>query len=238
MDTPGKNPAFTSTQWSTVLRARGDSPFAAECLEKLCATYWYPLYAFLRQQGHTKERAEDLTQGFFEQLLAKKFLENIHPSKGKFRNFLLASLKNYTANERDKEFAQKRGGGSITISIDGIDPEARYGLEPVTTLSPDKLFDRSWANTVLEKTYQELRQNMEGREAWFEPLKPLLIGEPSEIPYRNLAETLGTTENALKTYVSRFRKKFQNSLREVISCTVERPEQVEEEVRELVLALQ
>jgi DNA-directed RNA polymerase specialized sigma24 family protein len=220
-----------------VLRARGDSPFAAECLENLCATYWFPLYAFLRQQGTPKERAEDLTQGFFQQLLSGDFLSGVHPSKGRFRSFLLASLKHFAANEHDKEHAQKRGGGATVIHLDGIEPEARYQLEPATDLSPDKVFHRQWALSVLEQGLEELRQHSDGKEAWFDALKPLLTGDSLEITYRELASKLGASEGALKVYVHRLRQRFAVCLRQVIWRTVERPEQVEDELRELMDAL-
>jgi RNA polymerase sigma factor (sigma-70 family) len=231
------NPAFTITHWSLILRARGESPFAAECLERLCARYWFPLYAFLRRQGHSKESAEDITQGFFQQLLAGDFLADIHPSKGRFRNFLLASLKNFAANQHDKGRAQKRGGTSTMIYLDAVDPEARYKLEPSTDLSPDRLFQRGWAMSVLEEAFQELREHNDAKEEWFNAVKPLLIGDSLEVTYKELAQKLGATESAVKVYVHRLRHRFGQAIRQVIWRTVERPEQVEAEIRELLLAL-
>lgn len=238
MQPNSKSPRFTTTHWSVVLLARGKSQGAAESLEHLCATYWLPLYAFLRHQGHPRERAEDLTQGFFHQLISTdNSLASIHPSKGRFRNFLLASLKHYAANEYDKESAQKRGGGATVIHWDGIDLEARYKLEPATDLTPEKLFDRQWAMTLLEQAFEQLRDQV-GRQEWFDAVKPLLVGDRLDITYKELAEKLGASEGALKIYVHRLRQSFAHAIREVVSTTVDTPEQVEEEIRELLLALQ
>lgn len=238
VDQPVKSPVFTTTPWSMVLRARGDTPFAAECLERLCATYWFPLYAFLRHNGHPKERAEDLTQGFFHHLLSGDYLAGIHPSKGRFRNFLLASLKNFAANARDRDYAQKRGGASTILHLDAMDPEDRYKLELATDLSPDKLFHRRWALNVLDQAFNQLREQSDGKEAWFDAVKPLMVGDNLDVTYKELAVKLGASEGAVKVYVHRLRQRFAASIRQIIWCTVERPEQVEEEIRDLLLALQ
>jgi RNA polymerase sigma factor (sigma-70 family) len=237
MDTKDKNRLFCTTQWSVVLRARGDSQTAAECLEKLCAAYWYPLYAFLRRRGSPREEAEDLTQGFFTRLLSGKFLDGIHPAKGRFRNFLLASLKNFAANEWDKALAQKRGGNLNFVSLEALDPESRYAFEIDPGLTAEKLFDRRWALTVIEQAFALLREELGDKQQRLDVLKPLLMGEPLERSYKELAQQLHTSEGALKVFASRLPQRFAVCLRQVINATVETPEQREQELQDLMTAL-
>lgn len=237
MDTVNFSPQFNPTQWTLIILARGSSPFAAESLNKLCKIYWPPLYCFLRGQGHSHESASDLTQGFFAQLLTGNFLEQIHPAKGRFRSYLLACLKNFVSNERDKQCAQKRGGGRQILSLEQMAEEASGHWEPSTDLSPGKLFDRKWALTVLEQAFARFKRDFPTPER-FDLIKPLLSGTPPEESYKELAPRLGTTEGALKTSVHRLRKEFKKVFWQVVLETVETPEQVQSEIRELLLALQ
>jgi RNA polymerase sigma factor (sigma-70 family) len=229
------NASFTTTHWSVVLNARGSSQSAADSLGRLCATYWYPLYAFARHRGYNKEEAEDLTQEFFARLLAGKFLEGVDPAKGKFRTFLLASMKYFLANEWDKAQTQKRGGGLKTISFDAEDPETRYKLEPVTDLSPEKLYERRWALIVIEQTFADLRKGE--KQPWFDAVKPLLLGEPDAETYAETAAKLQTTEGALKVAVHRLRQRFGQTLRAIIAETISDPADVESEIAHLIAAL-
>jgi len=220
-----------------VLSAKSDSPAAAEALERLCATYWYPLYAFLRRQGQSHECAQDLTQGFFAHLLGRCFLEGVHPAKGRFRSFLLASLKNFVANEFDRAQAEKRGGKMTFVPIDTLNPQERYLEESNSGLTAEKMFDRAWAYSVLKQAFALLREKLGENAAKFNLLKPLLMGEPADSSYKEIAERLNTTEGALRTDCHRLRKRWFNCVREVISSTVESPEQIETELQDLIAAL-
>ena len=234
-----QNPSFTTTHWSVVLNARGNSQNSADSLARLCATYWYPLYAFVRHRGFNKEEAEDLTQEFFARLLAGKFLESVDPAKGKFRSFLLASMKYFLANEWDKSQTQKRGAGLKLISLDAQDPETRYKLEPVTDLTPEKLYERRWALTVIERTFAQLRADYTApeKQRWFDRIKPLLLGEPGESTYAEIATELETNEGALKVAVHRLRQRFGQTLRNIIAETIADPADVESEIAHLIAAL-
>lgn len=237
MEAERGSPAFTTTHWTVVLQARGDSPAATDSLARLCAAYYYPLYAFVRQRGKGREEAEDLTQEFFLRLCSGNLLEKVHPAKGKFRSFLLAALKNFLANEWDKANAQKRGGGCVVLSLDE-DYEGRYQLEPVDNASPDKLFERRWAMAVLEQTYEQVRQEMGERADRFEALKPALMGEPVDESYREIAAKLNASEGAVKVAVHRLRQKFAHTLRQIIAETLEDPREVEDELRYLIKVVQ
>lgn len=231
---------FTTTHWSVVLAAgQSSSPKAQEALEKLCGVYWYPLYAFVRRQGHQEEPAKDLTQAFFASLLEKHFLERADQQKGKFRNFLLASLKHFLADEWDKAQAQKRGGGATFFSLDDDTAEERYRLEPMDETSPDKLFDRRWALTTLAQAANRLRKEYEetGQGELYARLQEFLAGASGQTTYGEAAAGLGMSENTLKSYVRRLRLRNREILREVIADTVAAPEQIDEELRELLAAL-
>ena len=174
------NAAFSATQWSVVLAAGGaDSPRASEALIQLCRRYWTPLYVFVRRQGYTVHDAQDLTQGFFARLLEKQDLAAVNRTKGKFRSFLLAGMKHFLANERDRAQAQKRGGGIALISIDDGEAERRYRDEPAEQITAEQLFDRRWALTLLDQVLARLREEMAntGKAAQFDALKFCLTGE-------------------------------------------------------------
>ena len=223
------------------MRAAGadSTPAARTALEKLCRVYWPPLYAFVRRSGHAPPDAQDLTQGFFLQLLKTNFLEAVEPGKGKFRSFLLASLKHYLANERDRARAQKRGGGAAPISIDEQDAEGRYRLEPADRMTPEKLYERRWALTVLDQVLVRLQAEYaaSGRGAVFEKLKGELTSAAERPPHAETGRELGMTPGAVKVAAHRLRQRFGEMLRAEIAETVARPEDIEEEIQHLFQAL-
>lgn len=230
---------FATTQWTVVLAA-GDrsAPQADVALEELCRTYWYPLYAYVRRQGQTKEDAEDLTQAFFARLLARNHLEGLNSEKGKFRAFLLASMKHFLANEWKRGQRLKRGGGAAVLSLDWTDADTRYQIDPEDRLSPDKLYDRAWAVTLLEQVIGRLRsENAEADKARvFEVLKPYLMIGKSAIPYAEAAAATGLNEGTVRVAVHRLRRRYRELLREEIAQTLSDPAQVEEEMRALFSA--
>ena len=192
---------FATTRWTVVLKAgRSDTTQARAALSRLCQTYWYPLYAYVRRQGHRPHDAQDLTQEFFARLLEKNYLGAVDRSKGKFRSFLLSSLKHFLANEWDKAKALKRGGGQTFISINDPSAETRYCLEPADTLSADKIFERRWALTLLEQVLARLREEhvATGKAALFDLLKECLTGDRSSLPYVELGNKVGMSEGAVK----------------------------------------
>lgn len=228
---------FVTTHWSVVLAAgRSETADAQAALETLCRTYWYPLYAYLRRQGETAEAAQDLTQEFFARFIAKQYLESVDRAKGKFRSFLLASLKNFHANETDKARAQKRGGGCAFVALDA---EARYALEPAHDVTAERIFERRWAMTLLDVVLNRLRDEYTagGKRALFDQLKVTLTGERSAIPYAELAPPLGMSEGAVKVAVHRLRKQYRDQLRAEIANTVANPGEVDEELRHLITVL-
>ncbi|MEK7677992.1 MAG: sigma factor [Verrucomicrobiota bacterium] len=230
---------FATTRWTVVLAAgRCRAPQADLALEELCRTYWYPLYVYVRRHGRTREDAEDLTQAFFARFLEKNYLEGLRSEKGKFRAFLLAALKHFLANEWDRAGRRKRGGGSTPLSLDWPSADTRYQLDPADQLSPDRLYDRTWAVTLLERVIIRLRDETaaEGKSKQFEQLKPFLMVGKSAIPYAQAAADLGLTEGAVRVAVHRLRRRYRELLREEIAQTLSEPAQVEEEMRALFSA--
>jgi RNA polymerase sigma factor (sigma-70 family) len=230
---------FATTHWTAVLAAgRGSSPRADVALEELCRTYWYPLYAFVRRQGHSREDAEDLTQGFFARLLEKNYLEGVSSDKGKFRSFLLMAVKRFMANEWDRANRQKRGGGIMPLSLDWQDADARYQINPVDHLSPDKLFDRAWAIILLERVITRLRDEhgAEDKAGLYEQLKPFLMAGKSELPYAQAAAALKMSEGAVRVAVHRLRRRYRELLRDEIAQTLANPAQADEEMQALFSA--
>jgi RNA polymerase sigma factor (sigma-70 family) len=232
-DKSGGAGRFPTTQWHLVLIAgEGRSQEAQEALATLCRTYWYPLYAFVRRQGYSPEESQDLTQGFFTKLLEKRYLRDYQRERGRFRTFLLASLKHFLANERDWTRAQKRGGGVSLLPVDALiqTGEHRYSLEPRSDLTPETIFEKQWAHTILDQVLLRLREENEQ----FDRLKDFLIGDEARIPYKQLAIDLGSTEGALKVAVYRLRRRFREILRDEISHTVSDPADIQEEIRYLM----
>jgi len=230
---------FATTHWTVVLTAgRRHTPQSDVALEELCRTYWYPLYAFVRRQGHTREDAEDLTQAFFSRFLAKNYLEKIRSGNGRFRGFLLASLKHFLINEWVRARRIKRGGGQAMLSLDWQDADSRYTISPPDNLSPDKLYDRAWAVTLLERVIVRLRQEAAAAEnvGQFEKLKPFLTAGKGAIPYAEVAATSGMPEGTVRVAVHRLRRRYRELLRDEIAHTLSDPGQVEEEMRALFAA--
>jgi RNA polymerase sigma factor (sigma-70 family) len=223
-----------------VVVSAGDrrTPQADGALEELCRTYWYPLYAYVRRRGHSKEDAEDLTQAFFARFLEKNYLAGLSRERGKFRAFLLAALKHFLANEWDKTRRQKRGGGVQPLSLDWMDAESRYCIEPADNLSPDKLYDRAWAVALLERVILRLRDDSaaDGKAKLFEHLRPFLMVGKSAIPYPDVAAKLGLSEGAVRVAVHRLRQRYRQLLRQEIAQTLADPAQTEEELRALFSA--
>ncbi len=234
------NGRFATTHWSVVLAAgKPESSGYENAMETLCQTYWFPLYVYLRRQGYNRDQAEDFTQAFFTSLLDKHGLRLADPNRGKFRSFLLAALKHFLANEHARANALKRGGGHKTLSLDLKDAENRYALEPRDELSPEKLFERSWALTVLERTMSKLQSEADNaqKSTQFEHLKVYLTAEKNSIPYQKVADKLEMSEVAVRVAVHRLRKRYRRLLREEIAQTVTNEQQIDEEIRELFSAL-
>ena len=223
---------FTTTHWSVVLTAQGDTPASATALEQLCRTYWYPLYAHVRHQGYSPEDAQDLTQSFFLHLLLRKPFAGVHPDKGRFRSFLLAALTHFLADQRDHDLAQKRGGGRTMVSLDVDGAEARYCQELVDAQDPAKLFERRWALTLLEQVLLRLEQDytQTGRAAVFQHLKPFLVEGSRAKSHAAVAAEAGLSEEAVKKGVQRLRWRYGRLFREEIAHTVADPAEVEQEL--------
>jgi RNA polymerase sigma-70 factor (ECF subfamily) len=228
---------FLTTHWSVVLNARAaDSQQAKAALETLCRAYWYPLYAFVRRLGHSPHDAEDLIQGFFAQCIEKDYLRAADQHKGRFRSFLLIALKRFLANEWDRARTRKRGGDRVVISLDA---EERYAAEPVETGSPDKLYERRWALTLLENVLAHLQseQAAAGRSGIFGELQPFLTSAGRGTPYKELAQRLGLTEGSVKVAVHRLRERYRELLETEIANTVSSPGEIDEERRYLLRIL-
>jgi DNA-directed RNA polymerase specialized sigma24 family protein len=229
--------AFVNTHWSVVLSAADprDSSEAMNSLEKLCRAYWLPLYSFVRRQGESPHDAQDLTQAFFARLIEKDYLRSAHPDRGRFRSFLLAALKHFLSNERDKVRSKRRGGDQVFIAIDIQDAETHYGFEPVEHLTPQKIFERRWASALLQRTMLRLRNEYtsRGKAALFEELKGTLIETRGSAPYAALAARLYLSEAAVKMAVHRLRQRYRQALRAEVAETVASPDEVEDELREV-----
>ncbi len=228
----GAGREFTTTHWSVVLAAgQHDSPQAAEALETLCRTYWFPLYAYVRRRGYSPEDGQDLTQEFLARLLSTHALGSVHPVKGRFRSFLLASLSHFLANEWDKARALKRGGGEPLLSLDAA--ETRYRAEPSQGMSADRIFERQWALALLGQVGARLREDYHtaGKGPLFDALQIYLSGDKGLPPYREAAAQLGLSLDALKKAVERLRRRYGELLRQEIAHTVSDPGEVDEEIR-------
>jgi len=231
---------FATTHWSVVLAAGSpESTRYQKALETLCQMYWFPLYAYLRRHGYDAHAAADYTQAFFTQMLDKDYLKKVKPKPGKFRSFLLTALKHFVCNERDREAALKRGGGKVAISLDFENAESQYAIEPAEGLTPEKLFEKSWAMTLLERTMNRLGAELaeKGKQEVFDHLKTYLSAEPNSIPYREAAAKVDMTEVAVRVAVHRLRKRCREILRDEIAQTVAREEQIDDEIRRLFSAL-
>ena len=229
---------FEVTRWSIVVAAgAANSECAHKALAHLCSSYWYPLYAFVRRNGRSVEDAQDLTQGFFARLLEKRDLAAVDRDKGKFRSFLLASMKHYLANEWDRARAQKRGGGQRLISLDAESAETRYQLEPADESSAEKIYERRWALALLDQVLGRLRDEFtrDGKERVFDELKAALTG--GKIPYAEIAARLDVKEGAVRTAIHRLRTRYRDIVRAEIAETVASPAEVDAEMQHLFAAL-
>jgi RNA polymerase sigma factor (sigma-70 family) len=232
--------AFATTHWSVVLAAQGESAEADAALEKLCRTYWWPLYGFVRRQGYKPEEAQDLTQSFFARLLERKDLETVTREKGRLRSYLLASIKNFLSKARDREMTVKRGEGRPLISLEDLLARERADQEPAHKLSADHIYERRWALTVLEQVLARLRAEYEaaGNLPLFERLKELLSNESGQPSQAKIATEIRMTENAVKQAFHRLRHRYRQLLQEEIADTVAAPGDVEDEVRHFITVLQ
>ncbi len=226
---------FNTTHWSIVLACadEDDSEKAGQALASLFQTYWYPLYAYVRRRGYAEHDAEDLVQAFCVHLQEKHALAKADRERGKFRTFLLSSLQNFLANERERARAQKRGGGQELIRLDAEEADARYRLEPAHSMTPEVLFEKRWAHALLEQTLANLRTDFiaRGKERLFDGLSSFLTSDLHETSYQSAADQLGLPLSAIKTTVHRLRRDYREKLREEIGRTVASPEEVDDELR-------
>jgi RNA polymerase sigma factor (sigma-70 family) len=229
---------FSATHWSLVLRAAGDEAGSGPALAQLCQRYWYPLYAYVRRGGNSPHDAQDLTQAFFARLLEKRMLEKADPAKGKFRSFLLTSMKRFLTDEWNKANAQKRGGDAQILSIDEELAEDRYSREPADELTPDQLYERRWAMTILEQAMAALEAEhlRAGKAELFERLSGSLQGA-KDASFADVGKALGMNEGAVKVAAHRMRKRFRILLREEIASTVGEEADIDAELQELMKVL-
>ncbi len=238
--TPASDGIFATTHWTVVVAAgRRATREADRALEELCRTYWYPLYAYVRRRGYSPPDAQDLTQEFFARLLAKHWIASADREKGRFRTFLLTAMSRFLANEWDRARTQKRGGQAVHLPLDTEAAETRYEADSALALAPDRLYDRHWAMTLLDRALTRLRTEQEhaGKGKEFAVLSPFLTAERGAIPYAEVAAQLGVSEAAARQAVHRLRRRFREVFREEISQTVAGPEEVEEEIHHLLAAL-
>jgi len=232
--------AFTTTHWSVVLTAQGESPAAQEALEKLCRIYWRPIYSFVRRQGIGREEAEDITQGLFAQLLERKKLSAIRREKGRLRSFLLGAVKYFLADEQRRAMAIKRGKGQRLIPLEELRADNRIEMEPADPMTAEMIYERRWALTVLERVLNRLKDEYRaaGNASLFDSLKELLPDEPGAPSQAEIAAQLSMTENAIRQAFYRFRQRYQSLLREEIANTVATPGDIEDELRHLIAVLE
>ena len=232
--------AFATTHWSVVLTAQDESPAAQEALEKLCRTYWRPIYSFVRRQGIRPEEAEDLTQGFFALLLERRDLSTVRKEKGRLRSYLLASVKHFLADEWRHAMAVKRGKGHWLIPLEELRESERIDVERSDRLTADQIYERRWALTVLEQVMSRLRDEYRsaGNLRFFDRMKKMLMDEPDRPSQAEIATEFEMTENAVKQAFYRFRQRYQTLLREEIAHTVAAPDDVEDELRHFMAVLQ
>ena len=238
--TSAKGLRFMTTHWSVVLAAGAESsPDATAALETLCRTYWYPLYAYTWRRGYNPHDAQDLTQGFFVRLLARKDLAQVDRQKGRFRSFLLASLQHFLADEWDKASAAKRGGQATTLSLDVPAAEQRYQQEPADELRPEKIYDRRWALTVLDRAQANLKGEFaaDGKSDLYEALKIFLSGERTDQTHAQVAVRLGKSSDAIRCAVQRLRHRYGELIRAEVAHTVASPGQIDDEIRHLLAVI-
>lgn len=241
----GSSPRFATTRWSLVLQAK-ERPLVGgnDALADLCRAYWYPIYALFRRRSRDLHEAQDLTQSFFAKLLEKAFLDSVDPERGRFRSFLLAAVNHFVANERDRQNAIKRGGKQVVLSFEGpafdwTSGESKYQREPGHHLTPEREFERQWALAVLDRVLQRLRDEYLdlNKLSLFETLQPYLSTDREQARYADAAEKLGATESAVRVATHRLRKRYRDLLRNEIAQTVASPNEIEDELQQLFVAL-
>ena len=231
---------FATTQWSVVLKARdGPAPEAREALAELCETYWYPIYAFVQRSGFDQDEAQDLTQAYFACLLEKDFLDSVRPEAGRFRSFLLASLKHFLANEWDKQKAQKRGGHLRRVALTQEGAASLYGVELASHLTPEDVFEKKWAQTLFERALGSLQAEWDkrGKTEQFRLYEGFLTQNEAEHSYGELATRLAQSTGATRVAVHRLRRRYAKLLREEIAGTVADPSEIEDELRHVLEVL-
>lgn len=231
--------AFTTTHWSVVLQAQGPTPGAQAALEKLCRTYWRPIYAFVRRQGIEPEDAKDLTQGFFALLLERRDFDTVRKEKGRLRSYLLTSFKHFLTNERNRAMAIKRGKGQRLISLDQFHEGERAGFEPADTATADQIYERRWAMTVLNQVLARLEEEhrVAGKMQLFDRIQKSFTDDPDRGSQIEIARELGMTENAVNQAFHRFRQRYRELLREEVAHTVAVGVDIEDELRHLIAVL-
>ena len=228
---------FATTHWTAVVAAgRRTTPQSEKALGELCGIYWYPLYAYVRRRGYSREDAEDLTQSFFARFLERNYLGGLSSEKGRFRAFLLASLKNFLANEWHKSQRLKRGGNVPLLSLDWQSADSRYQIDPADNVTPDRIYDREWALALLERVITRLRDECAAADKarLFDELKPFLTADKSSLPYPQVAANLGLAEGAVRVSVHRLRRRYRELLRDEISQTLSDPAQLADEMQALL----
>jgi RNA polymerase sigma factor (sigma-70 family) len=228
---------FATTHWTTVLTAgHTPSPQTLAALEKLCQTYWYPLYAFARRRGHAAHDAQDVVQSFFTHLLEHHGLKHVEQGHGKFRAYLLGAFRHFLANDWDHASADKRGGGKLILSLESLGPESRYAQDLADDAHPEKLYERAWATTLLQQVHDRLREEcaQHGKSDRFTALEPFLTGEKCEATYAEIGRHLNLAEGSVKAEVHRLRKRYRTLLRIEIAHTVATPDLISDELRELM----
>jgi RNA polymerase sigma-70 factor (ECF subfamily) len=236
-DAFGRSTTFATTHWSVVLAAgAGGTPASAHALERLCCTYWYPLYAHVRRRGYSPEDAQDLTQGCFAHLLRQDFLRGVGPEKGRFRSFLLACLNHFLSDQKDRALAAKRGLRQTPISLDADLAERRYREDLADGLTPEMAYERRWAATLLERARTRLAEEYaaHGKADLLRRLQEFPLGEPGESSFRDGAARLGLSESALKSAVHRMRRRYRELVREEVAHTVNDSAEIEAEIRHLI----
>jgi RNA polymerase sigma factor (sigma-70 family) len=231
--------AFTTTHWSVVLEAQGESPAAQEALEKLCRVYWRPIYSFVRRQGARPEEAQDLTQGFFALLLERRDLRTVRKEKGRLRSYLLSALKHFLADEHRRAMAIKRGKGQRLIPLEELNAEEGTGVGATESLTAERIYERRWASTLLDRVLNRLEDmyRSRGNTVLFDSFNELLADEPGAPSHADIAAQLGMTENAVSQAFHRFRQSYQSLLREEIAHTVATPGDIEDELRYLIAVI-
>ena len=233
--------SFATTQWSLIARVGSDRTVeAGNALEVLCRKYWPPLYHFARRRGHTQQDAEDLTQGFFAELLESGSITRADANRGRFRTFLLAAFQHYQSHQRERAAAMKRGGGRAIVSLEAMrEASAGHAMESSDSETPEKAYDRMWALSVLDHAMDALRRDYSilGKEKFFDELKDAIWGGRGEESHAEIARRLGSTEGAIRVALHRLRMRFRDQLRTEVAATLDDPAQIEDELRHLIDAL-